>query len=230
MRIFSCFFNPKISNEIKVIIEKLTKWEQEHFPYSGYSYTSYIGTKINISRYTIYKSETGEKVQLSDITLPQMEKSNVKRILKIVVNLLDTEPNSTLPYFIAEYRNNVATEIQGFKANCIKLDKLSDELKKDSLFSEIERLFQAKLKVLYNELLFCKFENLRKAAYFQTIHSRLLSLYNDMKTLNTAFADYMYALSRTEYENNKQDLERIRISVETMSEVAEQYAEESYKS
>lgn len=44
-----------------------------------------------------------------------------------------------------------------------------------------------------------------------------------MKTLNTAFSDYMYALSRTEYENNKQDLERIRISVEAMSEVAEQY-------
>lgn len=119
------------------------------------------------------KNETGEKIQLSDIELPQTEKSNVKRIVKAVVDWWDNDKSSTLPYFIAEYRNNVATEVKKFKANCIKLGKLSDELKKDSLFSEIERLFQAKLKVLYNELLFCKFENLGKADYFQTIRPTL---------------------------------------------------------
>lgn len=230
MRLFSDIFKPKPASKTESVINLLKRWEQEHFPYSNYSYSSYTGTKINISRYTVYKSETGEKIQLSDIELPQTEKSNVKRILKIVVNLLDTDPKSTLPYFIAEYRNNVATEVHRFRANCIKLGKLSDELKNDSFFPEIERLFHVKLKVLYNELLFCKFENLGNVKYFQTIHSKLLSLCNDMKTLNTAFADYMYALSRTEYENNKQDLERIRITVEAMSEVAEQYAEESYKS
>lgn len=226
MEIFSKFLKPKSFSKTKSIINLLKRWEQEHFPYSNYSYSSYTGTKINISRYTVYKSETGEKVQLSDIALPQTETSNVKRILKAVVDWWENDKSSTLPYFIAEYRNNVATELQRFRANCIKLDKLSDELKKDSLFFEIERLFQVKLKVLYNELLFCKFENLGKADYFQTIHSKLLSLCNDMKTLNTDFADYMYALSRTEYENNKQDLERIRISVEAMSEIAEQYTNE----
>lgn len=230
MSFFSNLFKPKSISETESIISLLKRWEQEHFPYSSYTYTSYTRTKINISKYTVYKSETGEKVQLSDIALPQTEKSNVKRILKAVVDWWENDKSSTLPYFIAEYRNNVATELQRFRSNCMKLGKLSDELKKDSLFSEIECLFQAKLKVLYNELLFCKFENLGKADYFQTIHSKLLSLCNDMKTLNTAFADYMYALSRTEYENNKQDLERIRITVEAMSEVAEQYAEESYKS
>lgn len=224
MSFFSNLFKPKSASETESTINLLKRWEQEHFPYSGYSYSSYTRTKINISRYTVYKSETGEKVQLSDIELPQTEKSNVKRIVKAVVDWWENDKSSTLPHFIAEYRNNVATEVQRFRANCIKLDKLSDELKKDSLFFEIGRLFQAKLKVLYNELLFCKFENLGNVKYFQTIHSKLLSLCNDMKTLNTAFADYMYALSRTEYENNKQDLERIRISVEAMSEVAEQYA------
>lgn len=230
MGLFSNLFKQKVDAKSKSTIEALTKWEQEHFPYSGYSYSSCAGTKINISRYTVYKSETGEKIQLSDITLPQTKTSNVKRIVKAVVDWWENDKSSTLPYFIAEYRNNIATEVKKFRANCIKLGKLSNELKNDSLFSEIERLFQAKLKVLYNELLFCKFENLRKAAYFQTIHSKLLSLCNDMKTLNTALADYMYALSKTEYENNKQDLERIRITVEAMSDVAEQYAEESYKS
>lgn len=229
MRLFSDIFKPKPASKTESIINLLKRWEQEHFPYSNYSYSSYTGTKINISRYTVYKSETGEKVQLSDITLPQTETSNVKRIVKAVVDWWENDKSSTLPYFIAEYRNNVATEVQRFRANCIKFNKLSDELKKDSLFSEIERLFHAKLKVLYNELLFCKFEKLGNVKYFQTIHSKLLSLCNDMKTLNTASADYMYALSRTEYESNKQDLERIRISVEAMSEVAEQYAEESYK-
>lgn len=226
MEIFSKFLKQKSFSKTESVINLLKRWEQEHFPYSNYSYSSYTGTKINISRYTVYKSETGEKVQLSDIALPQTETSNVKRILKAVVDWWENDKSSTLPYFIAEYRNNVATELQRFRANCIKLDKLSDELKKDSLFFEIERLFQVKLKVLYNELLFCKFENLGKADYFQTIHSKLLSLCNDMKTLNTDFADYMYALSRTEYENNKQDLKRIRISVEAMSEIAEQYANE----
>lgn len=225
MSFFSNLFKPKSVSKTESVINLLKHWEQEHFPYSGYSYSSYTGTKINISRYTVYKSETGEKVQLSDIALPQTEKSNVKRIVKAVVDWWENDKSSTLPYFIAEYRSNVATEIQRFRANCVKLDRLSDELKKDSLFPEIERLFQAKLKVLYNELLFCKFENLGNVKYFQTIYSKLLSICNDMKTLNTAFADYMYALSRTEYENNKQDLERIRISVEAMSEVAEQYTD-----
>lgn len=229
MNLFLKFQKNKYGAETKIVIKLLSKWEQEHFPYTSYSYSLYTGTKINISRYTIYKSETGEKVQLSDIALPQAEKSNAKRIFKMVVNLLEIDQKSTLPYFIAEYRNNVATEVQRYRANYIKLGKLSDELKRDSLFLEIERLFQAKLKVLYNELLFCKFENLRNVDYFQTIHNKLLSLCNDMKTLNTAFADYMYALSRTEYENNKQDLERIRITVDAMSEVVEQYTKESYK-
>lgn len=83
-------------------------------------------------------------------------------------------------------------------------------------------MFQAKLKILYNELLFCNFENLGNVKYFQEIHSKLLSLCNDMKILNMAFANYTYALSRMEYENNKQDLKRIRISVEAISEDAEQ--------
>ena len=82
------------------------------------------------------------------------------------------------------------------------------------------------LKVLYNELLFCKFENLGNEKYFTKMQKKLLSLCNDMKTLNTAFTDYMYALSRIEYEDNKQDMERIRISVEAMSEVAEECANE----
>ena len=109
-------------------------------------------------KYSVYVSETGGKVQLSDIELPQKETSNVRRIVKAVVDWWENDKSSTLPYFIAEYRGCIAVKIQEFRANSIKLDNLSDELRKDNIFSEIEHLFQEKLKVLYNELLFCKFE------------------------------------------------------------------------
>jgi hypothetical protein len=112
MNLFLKFQKNKYGAETKTVIKLLSKWEQEHFPYTSYSYSSYTGTKINISRYTIYKSETGEKVQLSDIALPQTKTSNVKRIVKAVVNWWENDKSSTLPYFIAEYRSNVATEIQ----------------------------------------------------------------------------------------------------------------------
>lgn len=226
MGFFSNLFKLKSVNEAESTINLLKRWEQEHFPYSGYGYSSYNKPKVDISKYTVYRSETGEEIQLSGISLPQTETLNVKRIVKAIVDWWENDKSSTLPYFITKYRNDVATEIQRFRANCTKLDKLKEELKQDYLFSEIEHLFQEKLKVLYNELLFCKFENLGNEKYFTKIQKKLLSLCNDMKTLNTAFADYMYALSRIEYEDNKQDLERIRISVEAMSEVAERYVNE----
>lgn len=226
MSFFSKLFKPKSINEAEFTINLLKRWEQEHFPFSGYGYSSYNKPKVNISKYTVYKSETGEEVQLSDISLPQTKELSVKRVIKAVVDWWENDKSSTLPYFIAEYRNNVAAEIQKFRANYMKLGKFSKKLKNDNLFYEIEHLFQAKLKVLYNELLFCKFENLENEKYFLKIQSKLLSLCNDMKNLNTNFADYMYALSRIEYENNKQDLEQIRISVEAMSDVADEYTGE----
>lgn len=135
-----------------------------------------------------------------------------------------------LPSLIAKYHNDVSQEIHKFKENLIKLDKLSENVKRDSLFEEIDHIFNSKLKILYNELLFCKFENLGNAEYFNKIYKRFMSVYQDMKSLNTDFSDYMYALTNTEYENTKQDLEIIRIRVEAMSEVAEQYVDESCKS
>lgn len=156
MGFFSNLFKLKSVNEAESTINLLKRWEQEHFPYSGYGYSSYNKPKVDISKYTVYRSETGEEIQLSGISLPQTETLNVKRIVKAIVDWWENDKSSTLPYFITKYRNDVATEIQRFRANCTKLDKLKEELKQDYLFSEIEHLFQEKLKVLYNELLFCK--------------------------------------------------------------------------
>ena len=75
--------------------------------------------------------------------------------------------------------------------------------------------------MLYNELVFCKFDALGEPDYFYEMHGKLTSLCKGMQSLNTYFSDYMYALSRLEYENNKQDLERIQISVKAMSDAVD---------
>ena len=74
--------------------------------------------------------------------------------------------------------------------------------------------------------LFCKFEKLGDDDYFNKVNKRLTLLHQNLQSLNTDFADYMYALTNTEYENTKQDLSLIRIRVESMSEVSEQYTDE----
>lgn len=73
--------------------------------------------------------------------------------------------------------------------------------------------------------MFCKFESLGEPNYFYEMHAKLTSLCNDLNALNTYFSDYMYALTSTEYENSKQDLETIRIRVEAMSETAINFSE-----
>lgn len=57
--------------------------------------------------------------------------------------------------------------------------------------------------------------------YFYEIYAKLTSLCNNLKSLNTYFSDCMYALSRLGYEDNKFDLERIKISVKAMSEAVD---------
>lgn len=134
---------------------------------------------------------------------------------------INPQPKPSLPALITQYRSDVNKEIQAFRSNIKKLEKLSRELKNDSFFEETDRLFCNKLKVLYNELMFCKFERLGEPDYFYEIYAKLTSLFNDLKSLNTYFSDYMYALSRLGYEDNKSDLERIKISVKAMSEAVD---------
>lgn len=221
MNLLSNLFKPKTGSESEKAIKQLENWEQEHFTYTGYRYDRQTGQSIITFRYTTYKNDAGGSVNLSRISLPFTEKQESRGIVNRFKDWINPQPKPSLPSLIAQYRSNVDKEIQAFRSNVKKIEKLSGEMKKDSFFEETDRLFCNKLKVLYNELLFCKFENLGDSDYFYEIYAKLTSLFNDLKSLNTYFSDYMYALSRLGYEDNKSDLERIKISVKAMSEVVD---------
>ena len=102
-------------------------------------------------------------------------------------------------------------------------------MREDSLFFDIDHVFQVKVRSLYHELLFCKFENLGNAAYFQSVQSRLVAICKDMSDLNTNFLDYMYALTNTEREDTSQDLELIRMQVQAMAELTQKQIQDSYR-
>lgn len=110
-----------------------------------------------------------------------------------------------------------------------KLENLNKTLREDSLFFDIDHVFQVKVRNLYHELLFCKFENLGNAAYFQSVQSRLVAICKDMSDLNTNFLDYMYALTNTEREDTTQDLELIRMQVQAMAELTQKQIQDSYR-
>lgn len=221
MNFLNKLFNYKIGSESDKIIKQLENWKKEHFTYTGYRYDRQTGQSVITFRYTTYKNDAGGSVNLSRIPLPFTAKQENRGIVNRFKDWINPQPKPSLPALIAQYRSNVNKEIQAFRSNVKRLEKLSGELKNDSFFEETDRLFCNKLKVLYNELLFCKFENLGDSDCFYEIYAKLTSLYNDLKSLNTYFSDYMYALSRLGYEDNKQDLERIKISVKAMSEAVD---------
>lgn len=218
MGLLSTLFNTFVfGSETEAEINKLTKWEQEHFTSTGYRYDRQTGKSIITFRYTTYKNDAGNAVNLSGIPLPFAENQEKRGIASRLKDWMHPQPKPSLPALIAQYRNDVSKEIHAYRANIIRLGTLDGDLKRDNFFDEIDRLFRNKLKVLYNELIFCKFDALGEPEYFYEMHGKLTSLCKDMQSLNTYFSDYMYALSRLEYEDNKQDLERIKISVEAMA-------------
>lgn len=217
---------PSVGDAAKATIEILKKWEDAHFPNTNNPSDTQIP---DVNRYRSYRKETGETVSLAQIRLPlpQPERPKYISVLLKLKEFLLPDTESMLPALIVKKRKELVQEINRFRENLIKLEQLGGNLKEDSLFAEIERVFNTKLRVLHNELFFCKFENLGDAEYFYTITNRLQPLFEDMNELNTSFTDYMYALKNTEYENTKQDLETIRLKVMSMSEVAEMHMEES---
>lgn len=222
MGLFSFFSKEKRKIESDKTINALIKWEQEHFPgkFSDYN---------KAARYNTYRTESGGAISLQYVKIPEPPKSTKEMVMAGIKNLLGyNEPDKGyLPHAIASYRDKIHVEIHRFQDNYLKLENLSENCKTDSLFDQIDHVFHTKFKILYHELLFCKFEKLGEFAYFSQLSGKLTRLYQDIKDLNTNFSDYMYALTNTEHDNIKRDLELIRAQVAAMSDAAEQYMEET---
>ena len=219
MALFSELFKPKVGNESKKTIELLHQWHRSHFPDNGYCYNGMV-------RYQNYRTESGEKIQLSQIRVPIVQSSQPKNFFEKIKTIAEKIDRPYLPNLLADYHDKVHQEISRFQAHLKKLNCLSANIKNDSLFRDIDHIFNSKLKILYNELLFCKFQNLGNKEYFDKMNGKFLAIDRDLKSLNTDFSNYMYALTNTEYENTKIDLAIIRTRVEAMSKVTGQYADE----
>ncbi len=214
MGFFSNLFQqqPRAGAESKASIARLNKWEQTHFPNNCYNF---------------YRTENGERISLQQIRTPSRKSNQSGSFLGKIKEIFDTLDQMFLPSYIANYRNAFHKEIQTFQNNLKKLESLHLAYRNDPLFEKIDHVFHTKLHMLYNELLFCQFDRLGEAAYFQKMDDRMSSLRMDMLELNKNFSDYMYALTRAEYENTTSDQVMIQASVEAMAEVADEYERKS---
>ena len=187
----STLFNAFVfGSETEAAINKLTKWEQEHFTSTGYRYDRQTGKSIITFRYTTYKNDSGSVVDLSGIPLPFAENQEKRGIASRLKDWMHPQLKPSFPALIAQYRSDVCKEVQAYRANVKRLGTLDGVLKRDSFFEEIDRLFRNKLKVLYNELVFCKFDALGEPNYFYEMHGKLTTLCKEMQSLNTYFSYY----------------------------------------
>lgn len=219
MSLFSKIFKSHVGDESESTIELLAKWEKTHFHPDNSRYYSNVHQYNGPGFYSEFRKDTGEKISLSGMVIKQEEQT--KDFFGKLKEIISPAPSLTVSSIIAEHRKKLFAEIQQFKNNVLKYEKLSSDIKSDSFFSELDHLFNVKLKILYNELMFCKFENLGEKTYLKKMSDKVKSVCNDMNTINTAFFDYMYALTRIEYENTSQDLEIIKIRVAAMNEAVE---------
>ncbi len=207
MGLFSRLFQPKPTPEPQKpdIIELLAQWEKIHFPKQGYTY---------------YYTEQGEEIDLGKfwLSVKRLKSSTVLGTMKNVMKFLDKPLVSD---FIAEYRDGIYKEINRYRETMEKKNRLAENWKEDFFFEQVSHVFETKLKILYNELQFCAFDQLGNAGYFDKMCERFLPLHQDIKTLNDAFSKYLYALTRTAYEDTRTDLEQIRAYVEGMSEAVQ---------
>ena len=160
---------------------------------------------------------------LSQIVLPIYNNQTSDGFFSALKRAFNPKHKKTISDLIEEYREQIGQEILRFRANILKLNQLSEVQRKDPLFYDIDHLFCTKLNVLHNELVFCQFDNLGNADYFCKTNSTFTSLFKDFHTLNDSFSEYMYALSRTAFDDNRQDLEIIKTKVRSMSEAVDAF-------
>ena len=217
MGFFSKLFKAKTGTETKKTVITLKEWEKRHFPYVNNS-------NKNI-RYNIYRTDSGEKIQLSNIRIPELNKSQEKNIIDVCRDIMvffGFSDKKRLTGFISVYHEKFRTEIVTFMDNISKMKHLSKDFRKDPIFDKIDYIFNLKLKILYNELVFCKFHKMNDIEYFTDINERLSAIYSDMQNLNNDFSECMYAMSSLEYADVKYHIESINMRVDILIQTAKE--------
>ncbi|MCM1314391.1 MAG: hypothetical protein NC244_03365 [Alistipes senegalensis] len=217
MGFFSRFFKKKIGTETKEIIMILKEWEKRHFPN--------LNNNNKSIRYNIYRTDSGEKIQLSDIRISELNKSEEKNIIDIcrdIMGFFGLSDKNRLTGFISSYREKFRTEIVTFMDNISKMKHLSKDFRKDPIFNKIDYIFNLKLKILHNELVFCKFHRMNDIKYFTDINERLAVIYRDLQNLNNDFSECMYVMSSLEYANVTYHLESINMRVDILIQTAKE--------
>jgi hypothetical protein len=198
-----------VGDESMKIIKKLRSWKSSRFSNNNSIYISETGNRINLY---------GRKIYLDQFYDPSSLKNKLKEFF--------TGDNKAivLTGYISDYTNRMKIEIKRFNESVSKLKKISPKLQEDTFFSNLDHIFSIKLGILYNELLFCNFDRIDNNDYTRGMYRKLESIITDINELNSCFQDYMYALTKTEYENTSIDIEKIKIRVESMSKAADEFS------
>lgn len=214
MGFFSKFFKSKTGAETLKTVETIKKWERSHFPY--------LNDSNRNNRYSVYLTDSREKILLSNIRIPKSSRSEQKNIIDIVKDIADFFGKDRLTVFIAGYREKFRSEIITFTDNLSKLKHLDKDFRHDPIFDKIDYIFNLKLKILYNELVFCKFQKFDEPEYFAEINERLSVIYNDIQSLNNDFSECMYAMSCLEYADVRYHIESINMRVEMITQTTKE--------
>lgn len=216
MGFFSKLFKikPKIGTETRNTINTIKQWEQFHFP-------NLYDSNKNV-RYSVYITDSKERISLSNLRIPKLNKSSQKNIIDIFKDVIDFFYKDRLTLFIAEYREKFRSEIITFTDNLSKLKHLDKDFRQDPIFNKIDYIFNLKLKILYNELVFCKFQQMNDIEYFITINEKFTVIYKDMQSLNNDFSECMYAMSSLEYADVQYYIENINMRVEIISQTTKE--------
>ena len=102
------------------------------------------------------------------------------------------------------------------------MQHLSRESRKDPVFDKIDYIFNLKLKILLNELIFCKFRKMNDIKYFTDINERLSVIYRDLQSLNNDFSECMYVMSGLEYADVRYHIESINMRVDILLQTADE--------
>ncbi|MDE6034788.1 MAG: hypothetical protein K2G36_02640 [Ruminococcus sp.] len=217
MGFFSKFFKAKTGTETKKTITLLKNWELRHFP-------DLHNSNKNI-RYNVYVTDSGEKIRFIDIKIPEINKSGEKNIMDYCRDVMDffgISDKKRLTGFIAGYREKFRTEIMTFTENLSKMRNLSKDVRNDPVFRKIDYIFNLKLKILLNELVFCKFRKMNDITYFTAFNERLSAIYGDLQSLNNDFSECMYVMSSLEYADVKYHIESINMRVDLLLQTADE--------